>query len=362
MSDELEREDVTDRLAALFEAHGFPVTTQQEGLLVDREGVWARATVFWLPSRSSLAQLDVWLEPWPGVGICESVAGWGSTREEALGDAFESFTRASFHVLLNAFLDPREDDPHVERTRVEIGARCYESVTSHLMMRGTRDGAHASLARRFLAELERQRFEGDAHWARFFYSQAAGETLALEVLRDNDPWPEVIDAIAREELPHDASYLSLRLFTVLLSRLLPVPRAAAIIAANADVEDGELAEMLITRGAPFDEARRLVWFVPTAFARAVLASQGARFPDVAYWYRGPEREPEPFVLLDEPLYAAAYRYAESCVANGPRSFVEALAGRSADMRAALQATRDGAPLDRLGSSVVTVFIDYDPDR
>ena len=217
------------------------------------------------------------------------------------------------------------------------------------------------VAERFLDRLEEQTLDGDAHWVRFLYAQSDGERLNIEVLLDNEPWPAMQEAMAREELPRADGYLSLRFFAVLLSRTLPVPRAAAILAAHADCEDDELVERLVTRGAEPKDARRLVLFLPAAFGRATLATMGVPLSGEAYWYRGPDRDPEPFLLMDEPLYAAAHEYAAARVSRGPRSLVESLAWRSADLRAANEALSRGARPEELEKSVALFILTDDSD-
>jgi hypothetical protein len=54
------------------------------------------------------------------------------------------------------------------------------------------------------------------HWLRVFYSQYNHQMAGVEVLLDNEPWPEAQDRIAKLPWPSLAQYYSARLFLTLV--------------------------------------------------------------------------------------------------------------------------------------------------
>jgi hypothetical protein len=99
-----------DHLERLLVEHGIPAT-QQDGVVHvgANESQWARLTAT-RETESSPVQLQIDAAGPGGVVVSDSVNGWGSDAEAALGDALLHFCVGDFHVLLAGLWGLLEED------------------------------------------------------------------------------------------------------------------------------------------------------------------------------------------------------------------------------------------------------------
>ena len=131
--------------------------------------------------------------------------------------------------------------------------------------------------------------------------------------------------------------------------LIPLVETAFEIIGTAPLTttNDELRALLLARGFAPDDAELLLLFLPVAFGRALLRTRVGvtSFSDKAL-VAHPDGQWSSILLSEQPIYAAAASLAD---AAGDRADTRAVAARSAEVAAALEAGkpgRVGAPLFR----------------
>jgi hypothetical protein len=213
-------------LRALLDAHGYETNLSGERVVVAGHGAQVSSEIFvHSPNDPVQLQLDVRVHLLDGRTLGESFVGIGETVCLAMGDGFDQFSRASFHVLLQAFfalpddlispVAPDEDCAEVwqlpsGRFRVWIGDATF---------RGEAPVAGEELVRWFepFAEgiCQAPMRHDQAHWVRLYYAQHNGKMMKCEVLFDNKPWYEMQRKMAASSWPQGEKFYSARLFLVL---------------------------------------------------------------------------------------------------------------------------------------------------
>lgn len=210
---------VNDVLVQLFSGHGVEAARHGDGVVFPAHpGLWANGEAFRMYER--IAQLDVRLGVEPGRMLVESVSGIGMTDGEQILNGLEAFTSTTFHVLLTAFFGLPECHG-TERLEWEIGGR---KRVVFLGVVGTRfgfpPGPDGQPDLRFYHHFERhlkaQPLPPGTHWVRLYQMRFRGEATANEVLLDNDPWPEMQEAMAAFEWPATEKHYDVRLFLVIM--------------------------------------------------------------------------------------------------------------------------------------------------
>ncbi|MDR3159704.1 MAG: DUF6348 family protein [Zoogloeaceae bacterium] len=155
-----------------------------------------------------------------GKFISECFAGIAKTREEAIRQAYEKFLLGAFHVFLESLTDRDCAEPQTKAERW-IGQSGSWNVFSGPLLITQRAGKSRltpvySLA---LPEL-RRKFEqtqlANPHWVRVFVAACNGGIQAVEVLLDNESWPEGFEIVSRQDWRPGSEYQSLRHFFLAL--------------------------------------------------------------------------------------------------------------------------------------------------
>ncbi|WNG37225.1 hypothetical protein F0U61_28785 [Archangium violaceum] len=308
------------------------------------------------PSHHSV-QLDVVLELWTGRVLIESFGGFGKTAQEAERDAFENLARGSLHVLLGAFVRP--PDEHVTVEEWELSGVRRRVILGNIQGRGVQPSAEATRA--WFQELERALkalpLVSGTHWLRVYYAQQASQTMVLEVLLDNQEWPELKEALEKAPWPSAPEFLSQRLFLVLQGGV-DVSRAVAAFVAPSDRDDELIYEELRSQGATPLEAEKLVAYLPLAFGQVLVQHMGPRFPDSALFVTAGTRNERPVFLPEDPLWCESIRLAEEAIADGSltRDQFNAIALRSSTLHALNNALNAGSKPEDLvfAPSVITL--------
>jgi hypothetical protein len=305
-------------LAELLRHHGVPAE-EKGGQLRALDRTWDARIVREL---DHAIQLDVRIELWPGRWLVESVSGLGSG-EEARADALAAFASGPLHVILDAF-GPAQDK-QVQRECWQIGQRPFDVVLGPLNVRGRPTDASAWFAsfRRFI---EGSELPDGVHWIRVFHAWSNGRRVVLEILLDNRPWPEAVDALADAPWPTGEGFVSVRSFCLLRGGLDVTEVAAAMLVLDDDT--------IIARFGP--AARRAISFLELAFGRVLLERLGVELSAVAVI------DGRDVALADDPVYRAALAHAHAVDASGPAELYRTLALRSAEVAAVNQALNAGS--------------------
>jgi len=126
-----------------------------------------------------------------------------------------------------------------------------------------------------------------------------------------------------------------------------IRKAVGIFRASRSAEDEELYRSLVQSGIEGEVATRLIEFLPMAYCRLILASSGARFPNV-FRRALSDGTFEEKKLSSEPVWNAAVAFAVRESERGvPADDLLAIAARSAEFHAANQLLQNGAKLENL---------------
>lgn len=206
-----------ETLDALLFEHG--LTVRREGsLCVLESGETFEPLVFprELTRGRATLQLDVRARA-PALGervVIESFAGFGTTIDDAIRDAFDKFVLGSFHVILAGLVRETLGGQQIEWETWKGSAGAWRVCVGPLVvLYQPMDGLHLSDWMDTLQELVRSaELSRESHWIRTFFAASGGETVGCEVLLDNETWPEAERRLAdRAWPPSEASY-GVRLF------------------------------------------------------------------------------------------------------------------------------------------------------
>ncbi len=120
---------------------------------------------------------------------------------------------------------------------------------------------------------------------------------------------------------------------------------ALSLLGREDVDEGQAELALTEAGIEYWQMRRLLVWLPEAFALAVLGhSEGLTLP-TTFTARDDEGGEHTFAFGREPLFAVAVRRALQICHEGPRAQLKAIAQRSSTMDAVNGALHAGAELN-----------------
>ncbi len=152
-----------------------------------------------------------------GRAIRESLAGFGSTHEEALKDAFRKFLLGSFHVYLAALTGFAGKGTQAEwiawdgaKTRWKI---CVAPVLVH---GGEPENSTFAGFVDLLLELFASTADSGPHWVSVFVSALDGQAAGVDVRLDNESWPDGNKLAGKWDWHFPDGYFSLRHFFLAL--------------------------------------------------------------------------------------------------------------------------------------------------
>lgn len=160
---------------------------------------------------------DVQFELSDGSVIIETFAGIGSDAGDARRDAFENFVRSSFHVILRAVLLPMPD-PQVDVEEWLVSGERFIATLGTVTARSP-VSPEWKVPTGWFATLEdaikQSRLPKRLCSIRFYYGHLSDTNDITEVLLNNEPWPEVAEAMKSFEWPRSDGFYSVRLFLIL---------------------------------------------------------------------------------------------------------------------------------------------------
>ena len=206
--------EMGDKLVRLFSNHDIRAKLDHGGVTTS-DGRFRLGCVTH-PTRDSpnTQQFDFFFDALPSLRIAESFVGFGKTHEKRSEIAFQRFAEGTFHVLLAAFFDRR--DEQVELETWSISGTRRQALIGGLQLAGTATVEFGTEWFKVLRRaVESQNLSPDMHWIRFYYGGLNNETIACEVLLDNEPWPELQTQMAGFSWPRSPGFYSIRVFLIL---------------------------------------------------------------------------------------------------------------------------------------------------
>lgn len=218
MREDRERAPLREGIRAAFESHGIAADDVAGTSYLAAGGLAVGVEVFNEDRTASgwSCQIDVRVVLPDARILIESFSGLGADRAAMFRDALESFVRSSFHVLLCALITATPDD-QVDVEEWIVGGTRYRAFIGDVVSRGRPPGGRPPTD--WFPDFERAigalDLDGDLHWIRLYYAQMNHETMAVEVLLDNEPWNSVQSQMAAFPWPRAAEFYSARIFMML---------------------------------------------------------------------------------------------------------------------------------------------------
>jgi hypothetical protein len=247
-------------------------------------------------------QLDIGIEIFPGWTVRESFSGVGADTDAALKDAFDAFARGALHVILVAFFDQPSDE-QVTCEEWQIAGTSRRMTLGGVMFRGATLSDAVGWFPQFEAALKAFALPKGAHWVRLYYAQMDSQAMSFEALLDNEPWPELQEAMVHFTWPTVTEFYSARLFLAVQGGVGLAEACAAICRKDA------IGEM-VSLGATLRDATLLYSFVTLAFGRELIGGLGVTTSN-RFVLRQPDGREIEQPLTAEPLFMQAAALAHS---------------------------------------------------
>ncbi len=210
--------DLQSLLREALRRHGHESTVHDDWLLLREESLGFRVSVYrdveWGPK---VCQVDFEILVKKELVIVESFGVAGATDEERARSALARFCLNTLHPLLAGLCQDDDALAHVEKETWTSVDGVEWSVYLGGWLVTTYDGEGGSTPEGLFSEvqslIERRLTTGDLHWCRIFYDNAGGQD-SVDVLWDNEPWPEAEEVVDGAEWRRDGRY-SARCFLLL---------------------------------------------------------------------------------------------------------------------------------------------------
>jgi hypothetical protein len=206
-----------------LEAHGVAFRSSDVSVSLDGSDLTLEPRVFERRAGDGgyLVQLDIlaYSEILGSRFINESIAGFGDSLEEAEKNAFGKFLIGPFHVLLTALANHNCDNNPAEWAKWGQVESQWSVCEGPAVTHGSDSGRDA--LKLFYPELEKLLISTqsrEVHWIRTFVSSFSGKLQAVEVLLDNEPWPDAIELVGRFDWKPDQAYGSIRHFLIAIPK------------------------------------------------------------------------------------------------------------------------------------------------
>ena len=191
-----------DLLTEALEAHGIACRAEAGVVRLANSELVLAPRVFDGPANESskLVQLDLlaYSSRIAPRFVVESIAGFGSDRSAAENNAFGKFLLGSFHVLLTALADHSCDANPAEWLRWQGVTDYWRVCDGPLLTQGPQVATDLySAFMEQLRELFVSTVSSQPHWVRVYVGSFDRKIAGLDVLLDNELWPEAT-ALARQ--------------------------------------------------------------------------------------------------------------------------------------------------------------------
>ena len=154
--------------------------------------------------------------------IIECFAGWGSSRERAVADAFNKLLLGSLHVLMDGLTRHVCDHEQTEVEHWSGADHAWQVFSGPLIQQHSGQSLLGPVYPQFMAQLTslfESKVKPGPHWVRVFIGAYHGAVQTSEVLLDNEPWQEGLELLQAQPWTGAQEYQSVRHF------LLALPKA-----------------------------------------------------------------------------------------------------------------------------------------
>jgi hypothetical protein len=215
--------DILDMLERAVATHGLPIARHPHHLSVDNDRLLLKAGAMLQPSPHGRTVITLQLQAHAvelrGKPVVETFAGAGSSRDEAVADAFGKLVTGSLHTLLEALTSHRctEGQDNIARwARKDSAWQVFSGPTlaqhhDGLTLGDAYPAFLAALSRRFL-----EMAPPGPHWIRVFVACYNGQLQGSDVLLDNEPWEDAERLLRAQPWATTQGFQSMRQFLLAL--------------------------------------------------------------------------------------------------------------------------------------------------
>ncbi|WMW80099.1 DUF6348 family protein [Undibacterium cyanobacteriorum] len=219
----MEANSLNPTLSELLRGHN--VAHEESGGWLAPYGQLPAIRANWYPKDGSgVLQIDVLLQDKRIIEEC--FAGFGEG-ERAIADAFQNFCVNSFHVMLAAFWNIK-DENQVTIEAWEIGAKHYTAYIGNFGRRCIDDCPPEPPTQLFMewenaikSEVAQEKMQ-DTSWFRFYFGDIRGDQI-FEALKENQVWGAGLTALKSMHWEKSQEFYSVRNFMILKERVSERP-------------------------------------------------------------------------------------------------------------------------------------------
>lgn len=369
--------DANDALRESLASHGLPVRVQDDGWIEvgeSRSAVRARSYETDRSDAGAIARLDVSVALEDGRLLVESTGAPGPDADAAAVACMGKFLVGTLHPLLGAFFGHRE---HQDIERWSVRGVEFDAFLGPILAQSA-EASPPAVPPIAPALKELVCVRGDvarrAHWIRLYFARMgkADQAGTFEAIWDNEPWPEMVEAMKKLEWPASEGFFSLRQFLVIAPVGAPeasrrdyrtLERSTRLMAdacyKDRGLNDDAVFERLVAGGVDPALAQDTVDFAPLGFT-AILFHGLKLSPD----YQVMDASNTAVAtkpLAGEPVYVAAREVAADLSADPEtRERFMAVASRCSRFSAANQALASGKKVEEIELEPPMLFRDYRP--
>jgi len=151
--------------------------------------------------------------------IIESFSDFGSDIDSAFHSSLQNFCTETLHALLSG-LWGRSDPDQVLVERWQLGGQSWALHIGN-MVRKAAGGVDVpppnDLMGIFAQCIEHRKYTSRAHWGRLYFANVPNTDSTIEVLQDNEPWPEAQQKLRGASWPIHDFFYSNRMFWLMIT-------------------------------------------------------------------------------------------------------------------------------------------------
>ncbi len=342
-------------LVALLEVHGI-TAVHEDGIvtIADKPDFKLALEVYSLEI-PNVVQMDAIFLMGPGKVVREALLGFGESREAALMDAQQYFIDCVFHVWVSALLETTNHFVSIQNWTLSNVPR--EVTIGPVSWRGSEMGAKDPRWQKALQDvIQTAGVPEGVHWIDFYYAHNDNETVACEVLLDNEHWP-ALDVMREFDWLKSDEFYSVRIFMIVQGGF---DCADALTIFSAALDEVALINEFSKVVAP-GLAERYVRLGPLAFGRRLLSQHQIAVSQTAVAAPAADNTAHGvlFTLSDDWIYAEMERLARTFPGMMSQEQFESIAFRSAEVAVFLQAMEAGQSLT--DARIDTPIVPFSPD-
>jgi hypothetical protein len=208
--------NLNDELIEFIESHNYKVKKTDDGLVVDfDEKIILNSIITQKKSGDSyISRLDININFPSGKFIQESFGDFGIDKDTVRLQNLKNFIDSDFHVILSAL--NKKSDERVTIEKWAINKNIYEANIGNFIIKSSESFDIPENLFETISEIIKNKdLNDDYHAIRFFYANSSNESLAIELLIDNQLKIDSIEKIETLDWDRKESYYTIRNFIVL---------------------------------------------------------------------------------------------------------------------------------------------------